>query len=226
MAPPTDSRQPDRGPSSRLAGLAALLRSHGGFADVVSSLEEGHGATIGGTWGSSSALAAAALARELGGERILVVVLPHALDAERFVDDLDLFTDLAVAHLPALESFAVGDEPAVEDPAAAGRLLLVKRLTQPGGDRHGSGGNESHLEVLEDFLKRACRPCAGKLLDECGHPFRNGIENPFDDSPGFDQSVALSINVPVIEVDRRDYKFPGLANRRGFADRGVCHSIS
>jgi len=135
VAPPTDSRQPERGPSSRLAGLAALLRSHGGFADVVSSLEEGHGATIGGTWGSSSALAAAALARELGGERILVVVLPHALDAERFVDDLDLFTDLVVAHLPALESFAVGDEPAVEDPAAAGRLLLVKRLTQPGGDR-------------------------------------------------------------------------------------------
>ena len=68
MAPPTGSRPPVPGPSSRLAGLAALLRSHNEFADVVGSLEEGHGATIGGTWGSSSALAAASLASELGDE--------------------------------------------------------------------------------------------------------------------------------------------------------------
>ena len=135
MAPPTGFRPPAPGPSSRLAGLAALLRSHNGFADVVGSLEEGHGATIGGTWGSSSALAAASLASQLSDERILVVVLPHGVDAERFVDDLALFTDLPVAHLPALETFAVGDEEAAEDPATAGRLLLVKRLTMPGGER-------------------------------------------------------------------------------------------
>ena len=128
-------RPPAPGPSSRLVGLAALLRSHNGFADVVKSLEEGHGATIGGTWGSSSALAAASLASELSDERILVVVLPHGVDAERFVDDLALFTDLPVAHLPALEIFAVGDDEAAEDPATAGRLLLVKRLTMPGGER-------------------------------------------------------------------------------------------
>ncbi len=135
MAPPPPSRPPVPGPSSRLAGLAALLRSHNGFDDVVGSLEEGHGATIGGTWGSSSALAAASLASQLSDERILVVVLPHGVDAERFVDDLALFTDLPVAHLPALETFAVGDEEAAEDPATAGRLLLVKRLTMPGGER-------------------------------------------------------------------------------------------
>jgi transcription-repair coupling factor (superfamily II helicase) len=135
VAQTSGSRPPEPGPLSRLAGLAALLRSHSGFADVVTSLEEGHGATIGGTWGSSSALAAAALARELGDERILVVVLPHAVDAERFVDDLALFTDLPVAHLPALESFAVGEDDVADDPAAAGRLLLVKRLTMAGGER-------------------------------------------------------------------------------------------
>ncbi len=112
------------------------MRSHSGFADVVASLEEGHGGTIGGTWGSSSALTAAALAAELGSrDGVLVVVLPHAVDAEVFVDDLALFTTLAVAHLPALESFAHNDEPAPDDPAAAGRLTLVKRLTMPGGER-------------------------------------------------------------------------------------------
>jgi len=58
VAQSSGSRPPAPGSSSRLAGLAQLLRSHSGFADVVGSLEEGHGATIGGTWGSSSALAA------------------------------------------------------------------------------------------------------------------------------------------------------------------------
>jgi hypothetical protein len=70
------------------------------------------------------------LARELGDERILVVVLPHAVDAERFVDDLALFTDLPVAHLPALEAFAVGDDDVAEDPATAGRLLLVSSCSR------------------------------------------------------------------------------------------------
>ena len=108
--------------------------------------------------------------------------------------------------------------------------VILPRLHDPAPERatlirHGGGGNESHLGVLENFLERACRPRAGKLLDECGHPFWNGIIDPFDDSPGLDQSVALSIDVPVVEVGRRDYKFPGLANRRGFAHGGVCHSI-
>jgi len=120
----------------RLPGLAALLRTHNGFVDVVASLEAGHGATIGGTWGSSSALAAAALAEAMEGSAgVLVVVLPHAVDAEVFVDDLALFSSLPVALLPALETFAVDDEVAAEDPAAAGRLTLVKRLTMPGVDR-------------------------------------------------------------------------------------------
>ncbi len=136
VVPTPGSRSPDPGPPSRLDGLAATLNTHSGFADVIASLGAGHGATIGGTWGSSSALTAAALARELGADdKVLVVVLPHAVDAEVFVDDLALFTNLPVAHLPALENFAVDDEPVADDPAAAGRLTLVKRLTMPGMER-------------------------------------------------------------------------------------------
>ena len=119
------------GPPQRLAGLASTLRSHGGFADVVASLRAGHGATVGGTWGSASALAASALAAE-ASPGTLVVVLPHALDAEVFADDLALFTPLPLALLPALETFAVGDETPADDPAAAGRLALVKRLASAG----------------------------------------------------------------------------------------------
>ncbi|MFM7249252.1 MAG: transcription-repair coupling factor [Planctomycetaceae bacterium] len=134
MAPPSAS-PPASGPPARLAGLAATLRSHSGFADAVASLRGGHGATVGGTWGSSSALVAASLGREIG-DGVLVVVLPHGADAEVFCDDLALFSALPVAHLPALEAFAVGDDaPPADDPAAAGRLAVVKRLSGPATER-------------------------------------------------------------------------------------------
>jgi hypothetical protein len=85
--------------------LADTLEQHGGFAEVVASLCEGHGGTIGGTWGSASALTAAAVANQLaasprGEDAVLVVVLPHAGDADAFCDDLSLFTTRPVALLP------------------------------------------------------------------------------------------------------------------------------
>ncbi len=123
-------------PAKRLLGLAKTLETHSGFADVVASLRAGHGGTIGGTWGSSSALTAAALARaiETGDSTgVLVVVLPHAADADAFLDDAALFTDRPVAVLPAIESLT--SEAAAEDPAAAARLSLVKQLTIVAGAR-------------------------------------------------------------------------------------------
>jgi transcription-repair coupling factor (superfamily II helicase) len=62
----------------------------------------------------------------------LVVVLPHAADAEFFLDDLALFTPLPVAMLPALEG--IGDGPLAGDPTEAERLTLVKRLIGPAAD--------------------------------------------------------------------------------------------
>ncbi|MFM7042811.1 MAG: transcription-repair coupling factor [Planctomycetaceae bacterium] len=134
---------------TRLLGLADTLDAHAGFADVVAALREGHGGTIGGTWGSACALAVAGLARALGrgaaGPRPaapLVVVLPHAAEAEAFADDLALFTTTPAALLPALEDFAFAEAAATDDthgvfaggsaapdPVEADRLSLVKRLT-------------------------------------------------------------------------------------------------
>jgi transcription-repair coupling factor (superfamily II helicase) len=90
-------------PAGRLLELAQTLETHRGFADVVASLRAGHGGTIGGTWGSGSALTAAALATALEPQTdaVLVVVLPHAADADSFADDLALFTAAATAILPA-----------------------------------------------------------------------------------------------------------------------------
>jgi transcription-repair coupling factor (superfamily II helicase) len=128
-------------PAGRLLGLAKTLDTHGGFAEVVASLRAGHGGTIGGTWGSASALAAAALAEALAEDAdrsgMLVVVLPHAADAEFFLDDLALFTPLPVATLPALEGLGlegVGDALPAGDPTEAERLALVKRLIGPAAE--------------------------------------------------------------------------------------------
>jgi transcription-repair coupling factor (superfamily II helicase) len=115
-------------PAERLLALATTLETHRGFADVVDSLRSGHGGTIGGTWGSASALTAAALAKALEPrpDGLLVVVLPHAADADAFADDLALFSDATTAILPAPEAF--GDD-APDDDATAARLAIVKRLT-------------------------------------------------------------------------------------------------
>jgi transcription-repair coupling factor (superfamily II helicase) len=119
--------------ADRLPGLADTLESHRGFAEVVASLRAGHGGTIGGTWGSASALSVAALVRALPDDT-LAVVLPHAAEAEAFVDDLAIFGATATL-LPALEDFGGGDEAATADPAAAERLAVVKRLTRPQAER-------------------------------------------------------------------------------------------
>src|SRR5262245_289078 len=73
----------------RLTELAGRLQALPGFADVVASLRRGHGATLGGVWGSSCALAAVALAQAARGP--LVVVCPHPGDIDSLADDLRLF---------------------------------------------------------------------------------------------------------------------------------------
>jgi transcription-repair coupling factor (superfamily II helicase) len=123
--------------AGRLARLADTLEQHAGFTDVVAALREGHGGTIGGTWGSACALAAAAVLearRERGSKTgTLAVVLPHAAEAEAFVDDFSLFSDEPALLLPAVEDLGA-EEPSPDDPVEAERLGLVKRLALPESD--------------------------------------------------------------------------------------------
>jgi transcription-repair coupling factor (superfamily II helicase) len=108
----------------RLRELAANLNLHRGFADVVASLQAGHGGTLGGVWGSSRALVAAALAGESPGP--LVVVAPHPGEIDGIARDLALFTDLPVAEFPAWESEP--GERVVHDEIYGERLRVLKSL--------------------------------------------------------------------------------------------------
>ena len=108
----------------RLKELADNLDAHTGFADVVASLVAGHGGTLGGVWGSSRALVAAALARSCPGP--LVVVAPHQSEIDAIARDLELFSDLPVRTFPAWES-EVG-ERVVYYEIYGERLRVLKEL--------------------------------------------------------------------------------------------------
>ncbi len=127
---------PERRAADRLRELAAHLNLHRGFSDVVASLEAGHGGTLGGVWGSSRALVAAALAQSCPGP--LVIVAPHPGEIDAIARDLALFTDLPVAEFPAWE--AEPGERVVHDEIYCERLRVLKELgagSHPEGTRRG-----------------------------------------------------------------------------------------
>lgn len=110
--------------SDPLSQLAGCLEAADGFAEVVSSLQAGHGATLDGVWGSSCALVAALLAKHASGP--LVVICAHPGDIDEFVDDLVLFSPLKPALFPAPESLP--SETTVRDEVLGDRIRLLKKL--------------------------------------------------------------------------------------------------
>ncbi len=113
--------------SDRLLQLASRLKSQSGFAEVVESLQGGHAATLDGVWGSSCALAAAALASEV--RDTLVVVCPQIDDIDDLVDDLRLFTPITPERFPAWESLP--SERVIHDEVFGDRVRLMKLLGGP-----------------------------------------------------------------------------------------------
>ncbi|HEY4232161.1 MAG TPA: transcription-repair coupling factor [Lacipirellulaceae bacterium] len=120
----------------RLLELAANLEQHRGFADVLASLTAGHGGTLGGVWGSSRALVAAALTQSCPGP--LVVVTPHPGDIDSLARDLALFTNVAVSRFPAWESEP--GERVLHDEIYGERLRVLKKLGAGSGELGVSGG--------------------------------------------------------------------------------------
>ena len=112
----------------RLRELAAQLDVHRGFADVLASLEEGHGGTLGGVWGSSRALVAAALIRSCPGP--LVIVAPHPSEIDAIARDIGLFSEAPVSKFPAWESEP--GERVLHDDIYGERLRVLKGLQERG----------------------------------------------------------------------------------------------
>src|SRR5437764_4976801 len=115
-----------------LTDLAELLRAAEGFEPLLDALCAGQSGTIDGAWGSSAALAAAALAR--GDERrtlLVVIAHPGALDA--WVGDLTSLSGVRPQLFPALEG-TPADRPRLDD-LANRRLRLLGQLQAPQAPR-------------------------------------------------------------------------------------------
>jgi transcription-repair coupling factor (superfamily II helicase) len=107
-----------------LHDLANIFRDVEGFPPLLAALEQGHGATIDGAWGSSAALAAATLG--LAAPRTLLVVVAHPRDIDGWVEDIATFTGVRPVIFPAWENLPSVDT--VIDELATQRLRLLKQL--------------------------------------------------------------------------------------------------
>lgn len=107
-----------------LADLPQLLRDAEGFAAVTSALRAGGAGTIDGAWGSSAALAIAAIASD--APATVLVVLAHPGDLESWAGDLAAFAGRRPVVVPAFESWP--PNPSSYDDTPRQRLRLIQKL--------------------------------------------------------------------------------------------------
>src|SRR2546428_13742758 len=106
-----------------LKDLTRLIQRTEGFHPLVAALKNGHGATVDGAWGSSAALAAAALG--LHAPRTLVVVIAHPRDLDGWADDLASFAGLRPVLFPAWDNLP-GENPLLDE-VSGQRLRTLKQ---------------------------------------------------------------------------------------------------
>ena len=133
-----------------LSELVPLLASTPGFSELVAAVQRGEAGTIDGAWGSSSALAAAALAQQ--ATRPLLVVLSRPSEVDDFADDLSGFLGHPVEIFPAWETLP--SEVSTGDFVFGKRLRIVRELqwfestrSQALPGNASSGGSASGTEA-------------------------------------------------------------------------------
>ncbi len=115
-----------------LESLTAEIEQLDGFADVQASLLAGHSGTLGGVWGSSCALASAALAGDCPATLMVVVPRPAMIDT--LADDLSLFTTTPITCFRPSE--VIPSRRVVVDEIEGERLRVTKQLVERPGEAH------------------------------------------------------------------------------------------
>src|SRR6266478_6161029 len=87
---------------NHLKDLTLAIQKAEGFPALVAALKNGHGATVDGAWGSSGALATAALG--LHAPRTLVAVIAHPADLDGWLEDLASFAGVRPVVFPAWDT--------------------------------------------------------------------------------------------------------------------------
>src|SRR6476620_9429987 len=86
----------------RLTDLVPTLQTAEGFSALLESLHAGQSGTIDGAWGSSSALAVAALSAD--APRTMLVVIAHPRDLDGWSTDLASFSGVHPVVFPAWDT--------------------------------------------------------------------------------------------------------------------------
>src|SRR5579862_4448894 len=109
---------------AQLTDLARAVQDVEGFAEVLDALRQGRSAVVDGAWGSSAALATAALA--LQTPRTLLVVIAHPRDVDGWLGDLNSFSGLRPVAFPAWDN-QPGSGDGIDE-IAGQRLRLLRQL--------------------------------------------------------------------------------------------------
>ncbi|MBY0458676.1 MAG: transcription-repair coupling factor, partial [Gemmataceae bacterium] len=116
-----------------LRALPALLQNGEGWADLRAALAAGKSGTVDGAWGSSAALATAALV--LDAPATVLVVIPNAADVGPWVEDITTFLGARPAEFDAWEAWPVTSNKGKLDPTTTSRLRLLQELQKASAPR-------------------------------------------------------------------------------------------
>ncbi len=107
-----------------LRDLTRLLQAAEGFRALADALRAGRSGSVDGAWGSSGALATAALGQH--APRAVLVAVAHPRDVDGWVSDLHTFSGERPAVFPAWDSSP--GESGAADETATQRLRLLKQM--------------------------------------------------------------------------------------------------
>jgi len=109
-----------------LTHLRDAIRASDGWSGLVAALAAGNSGGIDGAWGSSSALAVAALAAEQAAP--LLVVVPQMTAVPVWAEDLATFSGTMPLIFPAFESWPVVERAGKIAPQTSERLRVLQQL--------------------------------------------------------------------------------------------------
>jgi len=192
--------------SDRLLALVGRMERHCGFAEVIAALQSGKAATLDGVWGSSCALAAAALA--LHAPAPVVLVCPMIDQADDLIDDLALFTRLVPERFPAWESLP--SEQAVHDEVFGDRLRLLKLLQSDDLPKLLVASIQSLLQGVPhpDSLCRHTRSLRTGAELSIGELAEWLVGNGFHNTPAVELPGEFSVRGGIVDIFAPDWRRP------------------
>jgi len=152
-------------PAKTLDALPGLLHAADGWGALRAALAAGQSGTVDGAWGSSAALAVAALAADAPGT--VLAVLPTVSVVAGWVEDLASFTAARPAVFEAWETWPPPTHKGKLDPATTSRLRLLQQfaLAPPKVVVATIAALLQPVPARDDLARRGRKLTAGEVLD-------------------------------------------------------------